>query len=932
MMQLINGQAINTGQHELVHGNGSMLSRLNKNPETAQGASTPVEPVPSDGMRAELSSLEAAPTTEANHSSATPSHSSDASKVAAGKSFENSLAEGLFAEFPKAKLGKDDEDADLTVGTSTIDVKTSRSGPHSIIVRTPVPKYSNDSTSSQFRADSLDMRPDAVAFAQLALSKDTLPPLAVGVFGSWGSGKSYFMDLIQAEVKNIADRSLKRPTSIPSPEVTDFHTGVVQIRFNAWHYAETNLWASLVGHIFQELARALPNDTTQDVIGKLSTARLLTLDAAQTLMQTRREHLAARASLTDANVALASASAKPLRTKRLFSDLVISAFQDESNEELQTAKADLQSAADALGLGATLTSTQELTQAGEDLLRKGIQGRDIWRSIAKNIGSPWAAAGFVLLAGALPLIAAECVRFAADTLALHSAWISERGAAGIAAIGVLAAWFKKASTPMLLALQKLGQAKALVDTHVAANLEVYKKQVAANEAAVAKARADVDAAGEQLKATSARLAEVREELHSQSPAKRFIKFVHARATDGEYAKHLGIVSTVRKDFEELSKLVGSRSQEASQALTKEVSIARSQVQLLIDESKGQTLLTDEEIASLQELVRADDDKPPPFQRIILYIDDVDRCPPHKVIEVLQAVHMLLAFELFVVFVAVDVRWVEGSLAHQYSGMLKEANSTGSLTSASDYLEKIFQVPYWVPSVNPVSTAKLLAPLIAPDEYPSMKGDSFSTADSLSAKIHEQATRLGAIDIHHFVGVRLSSTEREAVLKYASILNSPRKVVRFANVARLLKARGAFETADGTAKPPDYLLAQLAIATASPEQYGMWLLVLRTANEPDLYQLRLRLGDGYLSRNPAIKDTLLNLRDRGYEAAEPKQLLHLGAWADRLSFAVPISDPNGRLVEMINRHVEARSGDIPPPAELFKMYEQGLFNPRQQSLS
>ena len=45
--------------------------------------------------------------------------------------------------------------------------------------------------------------------------------------------------------------------------------------------------------------------------------------------------------------------------------------------------------------------------------------------------------------------------------------------------------------------------------------------------------------------------------------------------------------------------------------------------------------------------------PETLSRIILYIDDLDRCDPERVIDVLQAVHLLLAFPLFVVVVAVD---------------------------------------------------------------------------------------------------------------------------------------------------------------------------------------------------------------------------------------------------------------------------------------
>ena len=57
--------------------------------------------------------------------------------------------------------------------------------------------------------------------------------------------------------------------------------------------------------------------------------------------------------------------------------------------------------------------------------------------------------------------------------------------------------------------------------------------------------------------------------------------------------------------------------------------------------------------------------PPPLERIVLYIDDLDRCPPRRVVEVLEAVHLMLALDLFVVVVAVDARWLIRSMEYHY---------------------------------------------------------------------------------------------------------------------------------------------------------------------------------------------------------------------------------------------------------------------------
>src|SRR5262249_20514794 len=91
--------------------------------------------------------------------------------------------------------------------------------------------------------------------------------------------------------------------------------------------------------------------------------------------------------------------------------------------------------------------------------------------------------------------------------------------------------------------------------------------------------------------------------------------------------------------------------------------------------------------------------------------------------VLQAIHLLLAFELFVVVVGVDVQWIEGAVEKHFEGnttterlIAADTVNGKALTSdavkaeiaealkslqqlrrkrAADYLEKIFQIPFWL---------------------------------------------------------------------------------------------------------------------------------------------------------------------------------------------------------------------------------------------
>ena len=62
---------------------------------------------------------------------------------------------------------------------------------------------------------------------------------------------------------------------------------IAQIRFNAWHYVDANMWASLATRIFQGIAEYLekasgsPGDAHRVLLGQLETSQLLLREAEQ---------------------------------------------------------------------------------------------------------------------------------------------------------------------------------------------------------------------------------------------------------------------------------------------------------------------------------------------------------------------------------------------------------------------------------------------------------------------------------------------------------------------------------------------------------------------------------------------------------------------------------------------------------------------------
>ena len=93
--------------------------------------------------------------------------------------------------------------------------------------------------------------------ATIMARRDTPLPLSIGLFGEWGSGKSYFMGLLRDQIRVLAESR------------KDIYGGrIEQIGFNAWHYTDTNLWASLAHKIFDDLSRTFDVEVPQD--GQLS--------------------------------------------------------------------------------------------------------------------------------------------------------------------------------------------------------------------------------------------------------------------------------------------------------------------------------------------------------------------------------------------------------------------------------------------------------------------------------------------------------------------------------------------------------------------------------------------------------------------------------------------------------------------------------------
>jgi len=255
-------------------------------------------------------------------------------------------------------------------------------------------------------------------------------------------------------------------------------------------------------------------------------------------------------------------------------------------------------------------------------------------------------------------------------------------------------------------------------------------QAAEQEARTATAR--VQAAQLRLGEAAARQKQITEEVASLAPGRRIARFIENRAQSSDYKGQLGLVSLARRDFEELSNLFANTDalQQMLDELKKKEMHAEDeakQAEMASSEAaKAKALAKRNEAASAkveaEQLKKASDS----IDRIVLLIDDLDRCRPAKVVDVLQAVHLLLAFPLFAVVVGVDQRCLRQSIQEQFKGLLTPVQKNGGKrklqrtpidserpTTALDYLEKIFHIPFHLPAMEKTGFGDLIEKLTEP---------------------------------------------------------------------------------------------------------------------------------------------------------------------------------------------------------------------------
>ncbi len=697
--------------------------------------------------------------------------------------------------------------------------------------------------------DHLGMEANARRLAELIALRETRLPLAIGLFGNWGSGKSHFMNLIDQDIRALAAAQKSRPVG-PSDK---WCRQIVPIYFNAWHYLDANLWASLVSQIFESLFIHLRprQDDLKKVQNLLEQASGATARAAEEVAVATAATEKARDELT---VARQTAEQQQTLVAGMLHGLA-KLLPEVRPEKLR------ERAVELLGVEKEIKTIDDLRDVVRESQSDGARIRALWNSAWRQPGRGWR---FAWLAASLIIVPAITV-LAARSLPIlkdHLHGVGQMVLGVLTSLSALIAALRPVYRRVADGLTELENWQKQAEAEQKRLLETPAVQEAKSNVKAAIAREED--AKIHLAEAEAREKQLKEEARNLAPERRLGRFIETRAQSGDYRGQLGIVSLARRDFQALSDLFAD-----TEALKEKLNAMES------------PSLTPQEVEELSQCI----------DRIVLFVDDLDRCQPEKVVEVLQAVHLLLAFPLFAVVVGVDQRCLRQSLRLQFKGLLTpDQPAAGAAPAASakgedgrpatplDYLEKIFHVPFHLPPMGddgfktliksltkpaaPAPNPKLVVPVETAGQpshvEPAGKPDAPANAGAAPLQPKRETapappkapgpdpfkTSFPDMPLTDVVGsVPLQDWERTALEAYHPLIGTPRAAKRLLNTYRLVRAGvpeaewNAFK-GDGNQRG-EFRVAMLLLAGAAgyPAVAREWFALLRTAQDfPNLHQV------------------------------------------------------------------------------------------------
>ncbi|MDQ3109533.1 MAG: P-loop NTPase fold protein, partial [Bacteroidota bacterium] len=460
-------------------------------------------------------------------------------------------------------------------------------------------QYSPDEASE---IDHLGFKNDVNALAALVAYDKTPLPLAIGLFGNWGSGKSSFMKQLEKRIETLSREQYQNEKELRSADgEMPYCTKITHITFNAWHYSDGNLWASMMVHIFDELLKKIAASKTRDelreeLIKKLSATSNAVFEAEKKLGETTLKLNVAKQALLDFNLNRIAIEEKLNTVRFSLRDLFGTLMKDAQFKSI------IEQVKSKTGYVKAIETKEQLEEWKNEMESLGMRWK---RALTNLFRANKTYAIICILALLIPPLTLLIIKTFDLTTWFNNIYkiIGAAIAFAIPFSERIINQFRKFNSSLDRVEQMQKERMDKISFELKERENILKDEIKIHETAVHEKQKLVQKAKDDEDKAKA-------ELEGIDINRQLSSFIQQRQGGNSYHQHLGIISLIRKDFGLLS-------------------------QYLKDSRKEKK--TEDRI----------------IDRIVLYIDDLDRCKTDRVVAVLEAVHLLLAIDLFVVVVGVD---------------------------------------------------------------------------------------------------------------------------------------------------------------------------------------------------------------------------------------------------------------------------------------
>jgi len=193
----------------------------------------------------------------------------------------------------------------------------------------------------------------------------------------------------------------------------------------------------------------------------------------------------------------------------------------------------------------------------------------------------------------------------------------------------------------------------------------------------------------------------------------------------------------------------------------------------------------------EELISATD-----YDSVVIFVDDLDRCMPERVIDTLEAIKLFLSVPNTAFVIGADERIIKHSISmhlqlHTFNNNSEYLQNTQQIVT--DYIEKLIQIPYRIPKLSPseiesynnllfcMNSLKIEEFRLVCEAYTKFKLNDFYSPFSFGnikeiINIDEKVELNNLLNISHFMSQMITN-----VLK-----GNPRQTKRFLNTFILRK--------------------------------------------------------------------------------------------------------------------------------------------------